>query len=281
MIKLSQDLIEQAARVAPDATLATHFLLPEARPAMLALLLFHHEIARARQVVSESMLAAMRLQWWRETVHEIYQANRVRGHPIAEALAQTIRQHELPRAHFDAMIDAYGAEQEPQPFRDWPALLAHCDQSLGQFHRLALLIGGVGALSCPLDEACKQAGIAWRLWELMAHWPKWAQRHQCWLPSEALTSADLEEVCRGALSLAAQSGLRQAKDQINTALNAANRALVRADLNQAFGAIAYVSLARTYANRFTRLTDPYVHPVQISLLRRQMLLIWSVARQRL
>ena len=281
MINLSQDLIEQAARVAPDATLATHFLLPESRPGMLALILFHHEIARARQAVSEPMLAAIRLEWWRETINEIYQADRVRAHPIAEALAQTIRQHELPRTHFDAMIDAYGAEQEPQPFHDWPALLTHCDQSIGQFHRLALLMGGVGTLSRPLDEACKQAGIAWRLWELMAQWPNWAKRRQYWLPGEALTSVDLEGIYSGELGLAAKSGLRQAQDQIETALVAANRTIAPADLKLAFGAIAYVGLAKAYAKRFMRLTDPYVQPVEISLLRRQISLVWAVARQRL
>jgi phytoene/squalene synthetase len=281
MIKLTQDLIEQAARVAPDATLATHFLLPEARPGMLTLILFHHEIARARQAVSEPMLAAIRLQWWRETIDEIYQADRVRAHPIAEALAQAIRQHELPRPHFDAMIDAYEAEQEAAPFQDWPALLTHCDQSFGQFHRLALLIGGVGALSRPLDEACKQAGIAWRLWELMAQWPNWARRRQCWLPGEGMTNTDLEEVYSGELGLSAKSGLRQANDHIGSALVAANRALATADLKQAFGAIAYVGLAKAYAKRFVRLTDPFVQPVEITLLRRQISLVWAVARQRL
>jgi phytoene/squalene synthetase len=281
MIKLSQDLIEQAARLAPDATLATHFLLPESRPGMLALILFHHEIARARQAVSEPMLAAIRLEWWRETINEIYQGGRVRAHPIAEALAQTIHQHELPRPHFDAMIDAYGAEQEPQPFQDWQALLTHCDQSFGQFHRLALLIGGVGTLSRPLDEASKQAGIAWRLWELMAQWPNWARRRQCWLPGDALTGADLEDIYSGGLGLSAQAALRQAHDQIGTALVAANRALATADLKQAFGAIAYAGLAKTYAKRFVRLTDPFVQAVEISLLRRQLSLVWSVARQRL
>jgi phytoene synthase len=226
-------------------------------------------------------LAAIRLQWWRETVEEIYQADRVRAHPIAEALAQTIRHHELPRAHFDAMMDAYGAEQEPQPFHNWLGLLTHCDQSFGQFHRLALLIGGVGALSRPLDEACKQAGVAWRLWELLAQWPSWAQRRQCWLPGEGLTNADLEDIYSGQLGTAAKAGLCQAQDQIETALVAANRALATADLKQAFGAIAYVGLAKAYAKKFMRLTDPFAQPVEITLLRRQTSLVWSVARQRL
>jgi phytoene synthase len=39
---------------------------------MIALILFTHEVARARQAVSEPMLAAIRLQWWREALDEIF-----------------------------------------------------------------------------------------------------------------------------------------------------------------------------------------------------------------
>lgn len=281
MITLSSDMIEQAAQVAPDATLATSFLAPEARAGMIALILFTHEIARARQAVSEPMLAAIRLQWWREALAEIYTGKTVRAQPTAQALAQTIRAFDLPRSWLDAMVDAFGAEQAEVPFGTWADLDDHGDQTFGNFNRLALLIAGAPAISAPLDQVARQAGMLWRLCDLVAQWPRWAHRHQLWLPVEAQSGLDQDAIFAGKASPALAAALKQVYGHALAAHKAANQACRNADFGQAFPAVAYAALGLPYAKAFNASRDPFREVASLTLLERQMRLVWAVARQRL
>lgn len=281
MIALSADMIEQAAQVAPDQTLATSFLAPEARAGMIALILFTHEVARARQAVSEPMLAAIRLQWWREALDEIYSGKTVRAQPTAQVLAETIRAFDLPRPWFDALVDAFGAEQDDVPFETWAEMTDHGDQTYGNFNRLALLIAGAPAISAPLDRVARHAGILWRICDLMAQWPRWTHRRQLWLPLEAQTGLDTEATFGGKTSRELAIGLQQAHDHIVAARKRANQACAEAAFGQAFPAMAYAALGFPYAKAFRSLRDPFRQVASLSLLERQLRLVWAVARQRL
>ena len=281
MIPLSPDMVEQAAQVAPDQTLATSFLAPEARAGMIALILFTYEVARARQAVSEPMLAAIRLQWWREALDEIYTGKTLRAQPTAQALSAAIHMFDLPRARLDALVDGFGIEQDNVPFQTWAELAEHGDQTYGNFNRLALLIAGAPAISAALDEAARQAGILWRICDLMAQWPRWTHRRQLWLPVEAQVGLDLEAVFAGKSSLELTRVLREAHHAVALAHKATNLACRKAVFGQAFPAIAYATLGLPYAKAFQTLNDPFRQVASLSLLERQFRLVWSVARQRL
>ncbi len=281
MITLSADMIEQAAQVAPDQTLATSFLVPEARAGMIALILFTHEIARARQAVSEPMLAAIRLQWWRDALDEIYTGKTVRAQPTAQALAETIRAFNLPRPWFDALVDTFGAEQDDVPFETWVLLAEHGDQTYGNFNRLALLIAGAPAISAPLDRVARHAGILWRLCDLMAQWPRWTHRRQLWLPVEAQAGLDREGIFTGKTSPALANAFQQAHSHVLAAHKEANKACRAAAFGQAFPAIAYAALGLPYAIAFQALNDPFRQIASLSLLERQLRLVWAVARRRI
>lgn len=281
MINLSADMIEQAAQVAPDQTLATSFLAPEARAGMITLILFTHELARARQAVSEPMLAAIRLQWWRDALDEIYTGKTVRAQPTAQALAETIRAFNLPRPWFDALVDAFGAEQDDVPFETWAKLADHGDQTYGNFNRLALLVAGAPAISAPLDRVARYAGILWRLCDLMAQWPRWTHRRQLWLPVEAQAGLDREATFAGKTSPALVAALQQAHMHVLAAHKDANQACGAAAFGQAFPAVAYAAFGSPYAKLFQALNDPFRQVTSLSLFERQLRLVWAVARQRL
>src|SRR5271165_1963078 len=69
----------------PDRFLTALFAPPERREAVFLVYAFNHEIARAREVVSEPALALIRLQWWREVVEGARRRHEVAG-PLGEAL---------------------------------------------------------------------------------------------------------------------------------------------------------------------------------------------------
>jgi len=73
---------------------------------LMALYAFNLEVARIPSVVSEPMLGEIRLQWWRDAVGEIFEGEAPRRHEVVGPLAETIREAELPRELFEALLDA-------------------------------------------------------------------------------------------------------------------------------------------------------------------------------
>ena len=100
----------------PDRFLAALFAPAERRDTLLLLAAFNHELARAREVVREPMMAMIRLQWWREVLEGAR-----RRHEVAEPLALALADGRLPRDDLAAMIDAREAEAAPaiETFAAW------------------------------------------------------------------------------------------------------------------------------------------------------------------
>jgi phytoene synthase len=59
----------------------------EARKILFPLYAFNVEVARAPWVTQETMIAEMRLQWWRDALEEIAEGRTVRRHEVVDALA--------------------------------------------------------------------------------------------------------------------------------------------------------------------------------------------------
>src|SRR5271166_6483085 len=83
----------------PDRFLTALFAPPEKRDALLTLYAFNHELARAREVVSEPPLALIRLQWWREVVE-----GADRRHEVAEPQRVAIQAGDLDRGDLLSLI---------------------------------------------------------------------------------------------------------------------------------------------------------------------------------
>src|SRR6478735_8042442 len=101
------ELDELVRRVDPDRWLSSRFIAdPAARADVVTLYAYDHELARAPRVASNALLGEIRLTWWREALDEIYGGKAVRAHPTAQALAEVVTRHGLPRAPLEGMIDA-------------------------------------------------------------------------------------------------------------------------------------------------------------------------------
>jgi phytoene synthase len=101
------DEVRQADR---DRFLAALFAPEQQRRGLLALLAFDHELGRTRRVTRESILAHIRLQWWREAVTEAAGEGKPRAHPVVESLSETVQQHDLPLQRLIDLIDAHEEE---------------------------------------------------------------------------------------------------------------------------------------------------------------------------
>tara|TARA_E500000318_G_scaffold13879_1_gene13463 strand:- start:3383 stop:4231 length:849 start_codon:yes stop_codon:yes gene_type:complete len=84
------------------------------REAVFTVFAFNHEVAKTRESVSESMIGAIRLQWWRDSIEGIY-AGTPREHEVIGPLAACIAAYGLPREPFDALINARERDLEDRP----------------------------------------------------------------------------------------------------------------------------------------------------------------------
>ena len=161
MTRLAQVRLSYCAdlvrRQAPDRYLATLFAAAGAREALFALYAFDHEIGKVRDIVSQPMAGLIRLQWWREALDAL-EAGRPPAHPVAEALAATLRGFELARHRLDRAIDARERELEDEPPPDLGALEQHLEASSSTITEAAMTVLGVTAPQ-PLEVA-RKVGIA-------------------------------------------------------------------------------------------------------------------------
>jgi phytoene/squalene synthetase len=282
MPTLTPQQVEDAARAMPDHTLATSFLAPDARGRVVALILFAYEISRARSVVSEAGLGAIRLQWWRDTIDQIYNGQVVRAQPTAIALAGAVHEASLPRALFDAMIEGYELELQAMPFQTWQQLEHYLDQTHGNLARLSLLAAGLPAITTALDQAARQVGIAWGLAQLVATTPTWLQRRCLWLPHDAIQGLDPEQLFAGQVDGATQGAFAAVIDRIQQARDEASRSLKRAKLGNSFPVLAHACLARDKANRaMPKIGKLWATRANASLLQRQIRMTLAVALERI
>jgi 15-cis-phytoene synthase len=111
----------------------------------------------------------MRLAWWRGAIAGERQEEAA-GNPVALALSAAIERLALPRAWFEAMLDARLQEIAPQDDFSLAAFRAFADESEGARLRLATLISAGGV---ELDEADAHApaGMALALTRLLGQLP--------------------------------------------------------------------------------------------------------------
>jgi phytoene synthase len=99
-------VLEQVRRTDRDRFLGALFAPEPQRADLLAILALDHELARTRAVTREPMLAAIRLQWWREAIEEAAGSGKPRAQPLVESLSETLRRNRLPPEPCVALVDA-------------------------------------------------------------------------------------------------------------------------------------------------------------------------------
>jgi phytoene synthase len=172
---MNQAIAALVRRHDPDRFLTALFAPPDKRDALLTLYAFNHELARAREAVSEPPLALIRLQWWREVVEEAH-----RRHEVAEPLRIAIEAGDLDRGALLALIDAREAEAEPafETAADWRAYLFGCAGGV------AVAAGRL--LGCPDAEGLRPLGAAYGIAGLLRSIPTHARQGRCLLPRDIL-----------------------------------------------------------------------------------------------
>jgi len=124
-----------------------------ARRKLFPIYAFNVEVARAPWVTQESMIAEMRLQWWRDALLEIAEGRDVRRHEVATPLSGVLDR--ASAVQLDELVLARRWDIYREPFEDEAAFRSHLDHTAGH-----LLRASVRALGVEPDEAVTDAGFA-------------------------------------------------------------------------------------------------------------------------
>jgi len=143
-----------------DRYVATLAAPARLRGYLAVLVAFNDEIARVRETVSEPALGDIRLAWWREAVNE-GALGEAKAHPVARALAETIRQRDVDPHYLHAMIDARQRDLDDSPFLTLGALESYAEETAGNLSLAMLDVLGVRQIAA--QNAARQSGAAWAL----------------------------------------------------------------------------------------------------------------------
>ncbi|MBO9400831.1 squalene/phytoene synthase family protein [Shimia sp. R9_3] len=145
----------------PDRFAATMAAKPAAREKLLPIYAFNVEVARAPWVTQESMIAEMRLQWWRDALEEIKAGGMVRRHEVVTPLALVLDGESA--ALLDQLIEARRWDIYRDPFEDAAHFERYLEQTSGGLMQVA-----AQALGTCASEVAQDVGYALGL----ANWLK-------------------------------------------------------------------------------------------------------------
>ena len=160
------------------------FLPPPRRRAFMALYAFCREVDDVVDEIADPGIARQKLAWWRGEVAAIFAGHP--AHPVGRALQPVIAAFNLPREHFEAIIDGMQMDLDWNRYPDFATLETYC-------HRVA---GVVGLLSAEIfgyrDPAtrdyARNLGLALQLTNILRDVGEDARRNRIYLPLDELAS---------------------------------------------------------------------------------------------
>ncbi|MDA0239932.1 MAG: phytoene/squalene synthase family protein [Proteobacteria bacterium] len=193
---------EQARLYDRDRFLCCLFAPSERRESLFALLAFNHEIAKTRDVVSESLLGEVRLQWWDDAIESILtdcpDLTRLRGNLVLDGLAQAIQRWGLSGNYFTQLIDGRRQDLSDEPFADPSSMVSYAEQTSASLSLLMseVLTAGMSPLNewqqQALETAVRHIGIGWALLGQIRAIPYRLESGRIGLPLTALRDAGIE-----------------------------------------------------------------------------------------
>lgn len=166
----------------PDRFLLSLFAAPDVREDLWALYAFHYEIAKTREVVTNTQLGLIRLQWWRDALAAYYERGAVTVHQVMQPLTAAIKRHELPRELFDNLIFAREFDLEDRLPSNVEGMVKYAEFTAAPLTELTLRIQGITYQA----EAVRYISAAYALTGILRAIPAHARQRRCYLPESLL-----------------------------------------------------------------------------------------------
>lgn len=243
-------------RVDPDRYFASLFAPVSVRRLLFALYAFHYEIVRTNEVAREPMMVEVRQQWWRDAV-ESARRGEPPQHPVALALAEAFARTSVQFELIEQLMNSYAPDRLPVLSASVSAFEEFAEATSATLMRLAASLIGDEVASM---DTFGDAGIAYGLARILGALPFYGARSDLHAPAVANRAIQKLSLC--------------ARDHLHRARNGRVPRRV-------FAAIMPAALVPTYLASAVRIRDPLLTRVDISPLRRQLVLLRAAMFGRL
>lgn len=170
----------------PDRFLLSMLAPSSVREDVWALYAFNHEIAKTREVVTETQLGLIRLQWWRDAVAAIYTAGApLPDHPVLAALQKAVYTHGLAQERIDALIYAREFDLEDRLPANMQGLVYYADYTMTPLLELTEVITSPQATGAVEDIA-----VGYALTGILRATPHYLSQRRCYFPADRLPAID-------------------------------------------------------------------------------------------
>jgi len=180
---------EKAARSGSSFYYSFLFLPPEQRKAITALYAFCREVDDVVDECSDSHIARIKLQWWRNTMRDTFTGNP--QHPVQKALVVPIKTFNLGLEHFLEIIDGMEMDLDKNRYTSFEELYQYCYRVAGVVGLLASKIFGYQNPKV-LDYA-ENLGIAFQLTNILRDIREDAKRNRIYIPQQELQEFSVSE----------------------------------------------------------------------------------------
>lgn len=207
----------------PDRFLLSMFCRADVREALWALFAFNHEIAKTREVVSETQLGLIRLQWWRDAIGGIYENDEVLEHEVLKPLAEAIKAYDLSRAFFDELIYAREFDLEDVLPAHLEGLLIYADHTNAPLMKLVMQVMG----DDPEGEPVQAIAVNYALAGVLRGVPYMGSQRRCYLPEDLLKihGQSVNQLYEGKIADGLPDVVRMVAEQAVSGVKAENRYL--------------------------------------------------------
>ncbi len=170
-----------------DRFLLSMFYPAEVRAHLWALYAFNHEIAKTREVVTDTNIGLIRLQWWRDGLANFYEKNEVLKHDVMTDLSKAIWRYELPREMFDHLIYAREFDLEDRQPGSLEGVCNYVDYTHTPLLRLGVMIAGEDADHPSLQPVAMAYALTGLIRAARFHMAD----NRCYLPEDLMRRAGL------------------------------------------------------------------------------------------
>jgi len=180
---------EKAAKSGSSFYYSFLFLPPEQRKAITALYAFCREVDDIVDEYADPQIARIKLQWWRDSMHETFSGNP--QHPVQKALVNPIKTFNLSLEYFLEIIDGMEMDLDKNRYASFEELSQYCYRVAGVVGLLASKIFGYQNPTV-LDYA-KNLGIAFQLTNILRDVREDAVRNRIYIPQQELHDFGVSE----------------------------------------------------------------------------------------
>ena len=184
--RAQQYCLSEVKKFDPDRYLIALASSPEKRNDLFALFAFNLELAKVCESVSEPMLGRIRLQWWRESIREIFKGT-PREHQVITALLPIVKRNVISLKLFEEMIDTREFDLEKRNPSDMNELLSYAGGTSGVLFKM------IAKLSNSNQEHAHKLGVVWSIIGLMKSISFHQAQGRCYLPSIPVNNINSDE----------------------------------------------------------------------------------------